>query len=439
MSSPPSANTPPSTGDAESAKKSRRKRAWDNLSVALSSGRSRNQLNAKSPPAATLDRAVPLRISDLPIANPGRGAAAAAQQATSAAQSLAVPSTPPAVAKGASPSMMDAAASLKNVSAKKRPYRRTKRPKNYNDKSTITTTTSGAPSLNVYDAVLQESQDILLAASEAQQLGRLKMASAYLLLVHARLVGLGRRLDRAREPWKQQHHVENMPVESPRKEEGINNTSDVATTPAAAAMSTTPPNTTPKTRAVRELAQFLPNNIEMDQAMMEHLAKAAAELQAARMGRPIKSKAQDAREFFAQTANEQGVTNAATSSSGIAWTDLEIAKLQKALDDGVVDSAKLVHMLPGRTEQQVKVYLRNQTERKRVQESMFELEAAVDTEAAEASLAAAIKKKGRGRKPATTAINTVPYAVCDTRALLQGATALTQKHDESQGGSSSLR
>mgnify|MGYP005844038663 CR=1 FL=1 len=79
---------------------------------------------------------------------------------------------------------------------KRRPYRRTKRPKDYNDRSTITTTTKTAETpVNPYDVVLGEAQDLMQAAYEAQALGRLKMASNYLLLVHTRLVGLGKKFD----------------------------------------------------------------------------------------------------------------------------------------------------------------------------------------------------------------------------------------------------
>jgi hypothetical protein len=46
----------------------------------------------------------------------------------------------------------------------------------------------------------------------------------------------------------------------------------------------------------------------------------------------------------------------------------------------------------------------------------------VGSAAGGATSSASAKKKGgsRGRKPATTAISTVPNAVCDARTLLQG-------------------
>mmetsp|Transcript_23893 Transcript_23893/g.49477 ORF Transcript_23893/g.49477 Transcript_23893/m.49477 type:complete len:875 (+) Transcript_23893:106-2730(+) len=48
------------------------------------------------------------------------------------------------------------------------------------------------------DEIINEANDLLQAASEAQSLGRLRMSASYLLLAHARLVGLGRRFDRSR-------------------------------------------------------------------------------------------------------------------------------------------------------------------------------------------------------------------------------------------------
>ena len=48
-----------------------------------------------------------------------------------------------------------------------------------------------------YDALLGEAHDLMGAAAEAQALGRLKLASSYMLLLHARLVGLGKIFDRA--------------------------------------------------------------------------------------------------------------------------------------------------------------------------------------------------------------------------------------------------
>ena len=73
------------------------------------------------------------------------------------------------------------------------------------------------PGWNAFDNVLQESSDLSQAALEAQQLGRLKMASTYLLLLHARLVGLGKRFDKVGRSHRtsaavqqNDHHHENQ-------------------------------------------------------------------------------------------------------------------------------------------------------------------------------------------------------------------------------------
>ena len=79
-------------------------------------------------------------------------------------------------------------------------------------KSTITQTSTAAFSTDAtsnthshthwtgsYDTVLAESEALLAAASQAQQLGRLRLASSYLWLLQARLVPLGKRLDAAQQ------------------------------------------------------------------------------------------------------------------------------------------------------------------------------------------------------------------------------------------------
>ena len=247
---------------------------------------------------------------------------------------------------------------------KKRPYIRTKRPQNYCDKSTISTTTDAVASVHVYDTVLAEASDLMLAASEAQRLGRLKLASGYLLLLHARLVGLGKRFDKQGP----------LPPESPT-------------------------DATPKTAGARRLAKLLPQDIEMDQAMIEHLAKAAAELHASRSRKrgaaALSSPVLDAKTFLSQTANQQGGTNAVTKHSFV-WTDDQVAQLKEAMEQGLEDPVALANAC-GRTPAQVKAYLRSKDAHETVG---WEL----------------------GRKPVTTAMNTDPNATCSVRELLQKPT-----------------
>lgn len=404
---------------------------------------------------------------------------------------------------------------------KKKPYRRTKRPAGYNDRSSITTTTNSMLQcpLNAYDAVLQESQDLLLAAQEAQQLGRLKMTSAYLLLLHARLVGLSKRFDRTnqlnmygsdREKTDESElgsspcrfdHVDSHNEESEKgqfKPMGETNNNEEFLIFGRENLATsmerqeqTIPNRTTRdenettTTAVEALAKWLPNNIELDTAMIEHLAKAAAELHSARSGRTNPNHLADGTlptpdEFLATTANQaKGIANAAAlrnlapsfigSSSSIVWTPSEISKLNAAVAKGKNDPKLLTKLVPGKSEQQVRAYLRNQVERARIEadlelpETMIsgstvelhprkKLKTGTDTKFAVVKASArydtssnnvkirakgshdptvpaecemgysAQKKKGggRGRKPQTAAMNTVPNAVCNARALMQG-------------------
>lgn len=88
--------------------------------------------------------------------------------------------------------------------------------------------------------MLSESEDLLQAVIEAQALGRLRLSASYLTLLHARLVGLGKRFDKA--------------ISSQGK-----------------------------AKVTRELSDMMPH-VEFDTAMMEHLAKAAEELHNARCG-----------------------------------------------------------------------------------------------------------------------------------------------------------
>jgi hypothetical protein len=398
------------------------------------------------------------------------------------------------------------------IVTKKRPYRRTKRPKNYCDKSTISTVTTvreGAnghghdhvataadfalsSSVNVYDAVLAESKDLLTAAIEAQQLGRLKMAAAYQLLLHARLVGLGKRFDKA--------IVSDKAIASDTVAGTVDNANGtvdmnmdatlavddgaaavaltpgpqlqtpvpVPTTPGAAvsaahastststittrenipgsSSSPYPPPPTPRTAAARQLARLLPPTCELDQTMMEHLAKAAAELHAQRSGRKRQlavavagydmDQVQTPDQFFAQTANQLQVPNAANVyvNPGIAWSGQDVKQLTaaQAANKSVKEIAALVH----KSEQQVKAFIRNQTARIKVEADLELLpdvasssaggggpgDSAGADSAGGATGNASAKKRGggRGRKPATTAISTVPNAVCDARTLLQG-------------------
>ena len=328
--------------------------------------------------------------------------------------------------------------------------------------------------------------DLLLAATEAQALGRLKMASAYQLLLHARLVGLGKRFDRAvmAEHSSSQHgrrrkrrrssvggaasgahddddeydeeYTDDEEFDSADEEGDVTNDAKIAaavppasaqavrtgasksssvadSAPAAAASAETAAGTVANLpTALQALKSILPSNIEMDVTMVEHLARAAVELHHQRTGRkksaegllasPINgligtpeqtnNAKSDAKEGTTTGVATSGAAGASVdnnnSNNKIAWTDEEQGIVAKALqkNEKITPNA-LAKLLKNKTEAQVKAYLKNQKDRAKNQDE-------VDEEITPR------KRGGRGRKPPTTAMNTVPNANLDARSLLQG-------------------
>jgi hypothetical protein len=255
------------------------------------------------------------------------------------------------------------------------------------EKSTTTTTTAAAATpVNVYDAVLGEAEDLLQAAAEARALGRLKMASAYQLLLHARLVGLGRRFDSAQ-------------VQGPVPQ--------AAGTSAAMSVSTTgtagssPPSESTPDALHSELAKMLPQNVEIDSAMMEHLARAAMELHHQRTGRRI-----------ASDNITEPPPKPPPNTPSIVWTEQERNQVQRALAAGNTNPTAIASQLKTRTEAQVKAFLRNSEERQKGSAQM--------EEEFTSDLASPRRRGGRGRKPPTQAMNTVPNAKLDAKSLVAG-------------------
>lgn len=341
-----------------------------------------------------------------------------------------------------------------STSAKKRPYRRTKRPKNYNDKSTVTTTTEAVHTpVNVYDAVLGECEDLLKASMEAQSLGRLKMASAYQLLLHTRLIGLGKRFDRAqtlaptpkrtrrgdtdsralsednpngneedsRFPTSRLNYDDCKPTaEAGGKggDDAASNGSGTPRTPGAAARSgsSKAPSSNHLPRALQQLTSILPSNLEMDTTMMEHLARAAVELHHQRTGRKksadgLLASPMTGGGFPATPQPSESTTPKGGAGSKLAWTAEEQKTVTKAMQQKKSASA-IAKLLPSKTEAQVKAFLKNRKVKDSVQDAYFEGDDVDETPSK--------RKGGRGRKPPTTAMNTVPNANLDMKALLQG-------------------
>lgn len=344
------------------------------------------------------------------------------------------------------------------------------------EKSTVTTVTRDVTQMNVYDAVLAEASDLAQAASEAQQLGRLKMASSYLLLLHARLVGLGKRFDKMPPP------------------PGVVTTTTAASTPRRDGTTTTDRVLTPNT--ARVLSRMLPEDIELDQAMMEHLAKAAVELHAARSGRrrhgtewqagltgydypqqrqqqqppsrrqhnewdverlsqPQPPPQQQQQQPPLSSADEPSDTAASgVSNTGIVWSLGEIRILQAALENAGTDqppNAEALARQLGRNPAQVRAFLRNQNTKSRIAADLaleqpqqqqqqppppqHQHQQQQSSQSAQQPTATDTprRKGGRGPKPPTTAIHTVPNAECNASLLLLGGFLPPQEDPERIG------
>jgi len=340
--------------------------------------------------------------------------------------------------------------------------------------------------MNVYDAVLGECQDLLNAALEAQRLGRLKMASAYQLLLHTRLVGLGKRFDRSditSDPKRRRGNDNDEDDDDEDDEEvegddddededddddedGGNNryASDEEHRPKSRARrgglkmddsdlpetgsthgkssSGTKPGfsgiASVLPQALEKLTAILPSNLEMDVSMMEHLARAAVELHHQRTGRKKSAEGLLASPMggligtpspaaVVESAGGTNVVGAAASSrkgnARIAWSTEEQKIVERALGEKKAPYA-IAKLLKNKTEAQVKAFIKNQAK------SEEQTNAWADDlggggggsggGGSGGGGSPSKKRGGRGRKPPTTAMNTMPNANLDAKSLLQG-------------------
>jgi hypothetical protein len=444
--------------------------------------------------------------------------------------------------------------SKNNNNNKKRPYRRTKRPAGYNDRSTITTVTKKDPksavSIDAYDAVVAECEDLLNASLEAQQLGRLKMASAYQLLLHTRLVGLGKQFDRnamkhvvvnhnimssgaaasTTTPWASQQQQQ-QPTVSERKPSATTssvgarfaaeggNDQQKETTPLSTETAASLPKdhnangTTPEQQAehnlLKQLSSILPQDAIMDATMMEHLACAAAELHHQRTGRKRSSEGllaspMNSLEIMTKqkaTVSDPSKVAPIKSPSQISrptpvessrWTNAEMDIVEKGIQKKWQPET-IAKILSNKNEQQIREYLKQRAEGKAGlrQQYLFQKEqqnqgralsaarnttvptrsvpnaagggaaASSSTKAAAAKITSGSsnhdaphtyfdsagsaerfnhsidgspnskqRRGGRGRKPPTTAMNTVPTISLDVRTLLKGKIGLQTEQEK---------
>ena len=260
------------------------------------------------------------------------------------------------------------------------------------------------PKSNVYDAMLGECRGLLHAAHEAQALGRIKMASTYLLLLHARLVGLGKRFDRCGHPLQlrisnnnNQNNIsmksisnnlvktsdmtrnqteESVPISTllqedplPQNNDNYEQKSPVETEPQkqnrasvesslekteeslGADVSNSRDSHESANEAAHALAKVLPSDIHLDNTMMEHLARAAMELHNKRTGR--KSTKSNTSKKNDSCASNQG--------GSVVWTEQEKLACRTAAEKyGSQNIPQIMKaMKTHRTEAQVRAHLRN--------------------------------------------------------------------------------
>ena len=140
------------------------------------------------------------------------------------------------------------------------------------------------------DEIINESNDLLQAAREAQSLGRLRASSSYLLLAHARLVGLGRRFDRSRcledETASSDKNNSNAPMVQTELEnsngDGDNSNSNVTILQ--------PPQANDQTAILPPMP--VAHNALPEISLIENLARSSMELHHKRTGRGMQHEAQ---------------------------------------------------------------------------------------------------------------------------------------------------
>jgi hypothetical protein len=272
------------------------------------------------------------------------------------------------------------------------------------------------------------------------------MASAYQLLLHTRLVGLGKRFDRTSvaAPIRRRRAEDDDEDDSEHEEEEdeedegpsptIGTTTLLDQNPPLSAKNAPPVPPPPPVSSVEatatengtgtpggsvppsllQLTSILPSNLEMDTSMMEHLARAAVELHHQRTGR---KKSADGLLASPMT----GLIGSASASPGgaagagdttkvlVAWTPHEQEILLKASKEKKPPHI-IAKLLPSKTEAQVKAFLKNQQKNAQTSSQIGEELASPNSK----------RRGGRGRKPPTTAMNTVPNANLDAKALLKG-------------------
>lgn len=277
------------------------------------------------------------------------------------------------------------------------------------------------------DEVLNEADHLLQAAAEAQALGRLRNASTYLLLAHARLVGLGRRFDRSRiEPTatsssneeKNSEGVDGGKTKSSLEDDGKSDgggkrknkagdtggagNSDSAMAPLiqlgtdqsnmSSVGTNSNNNSSNEPMLFPQTLHHMPDGV----AYVEHLARAAMELHHKRTGRGMQHDLMVEKQSALSQAKKDEKEQIRLAARGLFAT-------AKGMTGIRVDAGENSNMSEPKAKPATRKRKQDQT----------------DLEEAE-KIAAAKRKGGRGKKPPTLVMHTVAGRNYDVHALMKG-------------------
>ena len=324
------------------------------------------------------------------------------------------------------------------------------------------TVPSTSPS-DIYDAMIGEISDLLQAAQEAQAFGRMKMSATYQLLAHTRLVGLGKRFDgflvhnnNGLEPSTISGSMTPLPV-SPtttpasskmqsKQPRVLKFPDDASNQPHPSSNSKTASSRKPNAKDIQDaqesLAKILPTGVDLDDSMMEHLARAAMELHNKRTGKGLLHERQENKQPTPKPPiTKHAITNlnnivASThmeQPGGVAWTEVEKRKFFEGVHIfGDTNANAIAAHIGTRTSTEVKSHLRNMSARTRIEiQITTPIEEQITKKEAEKNLeqkpegdnedqTSSTTKLRRGKKAGSRAMLTVANPVFDAKKMVQG-------------------
>jgi len=357
-----------------------------------------------------------------------------------------------------------------------------KDPTECQDVINTTPTLTSSPS-DIYDAMMGEISDLLQAAQEAQALGRIKMASTYQLLAHTRLVGLGKRFDgflaHGNHGVLSSNNNNKTPtaVGHPTAERSLSFSGQQSSKEGnlhAGTIKPVPKSSVDMREAHATLTKILPLEVNLDNTMMEHLARAAMELHNKRTGKGMLHEKHEARKTELEHLRKYAVsivppslhiaphivgstdtdanananmnvssttppTNAALApkiktSGGVAWTNAEKIKVHVAAEMyGAGNVEAIAAHVISRNVAEVRAHLSNMSQRGKVERQITGggekkdgsgvgdgVGDGVIGESEDGGVMMPSARKGRGKKPPSKAMLTVPNGIFDAKKMVGG-------------------